>query len=120
MDKKQRNWYPIDMLAVFSEMIDGMLENDLEQIKAIYSSLNEADGFDNFTVNLIINVYSERLDDRWLFNTQLARWKEDCLSENQGNEVDRLIRQMTELKTTSEKILKLVQRKEYKHFGGNI
>ncbi len=113
MDKKERNWHPISMLPVFSEMIEGMLENTLDQLKTIYPVMDKPHVLDDHTVNRIIKLYSEQLGDQWLIDTQLARWKEDGLTETQAMEVDRLIKQMPELKMNGEKILKLIQSIEH-------
>lgn len=113
MDKQERNWHPISMLPVFSEMIDGMLENAINQLEIIYPVLDKPHVLDDHTVNRVIKLYSKQLGDLWLIDTQLARWKEDGLTETQAMEVDRLIKQMPELKMNEEKVLKLIQSIEH-------
>ncbi len=64
---------------------------------------------DDHTVKRIITLYSEQLDDLWLHETQLARWKKDGLSGLQEKEVDRLMQQLPKLKATGERILELAR-----------
>ena len=113
MDKRERIWHPINMLPVFSELIDGMLDSVDEQLESIHLVLDKPHVLDDDTVNRIIKLYSEQLDDHWIFETQFARWKEDGLPEIEEKEVDRLIQQLEKLKMRGEKILNLARSIEH-------
>ena len=113
MDKQERIWHPISMLPVFSELIDGMLDSAVEQLESIRFVLDKPHVLDDDTVNRIITLYSEQLDDHWIFETQFTQWKKDGLSEIEEKEVDRLMQQLEKLKMHGEKILRLAHSIEH-------
>ena len=98
------------MLPTFTDMVDGMLEASVEQLSNMRLAVDKPHVLDDATVNRIIKLYSEQLEDHWLFEKQFARWKRERLSDTEAKEVNRLIDQSATLKATNEKILALAER----------
>ncbi|NQY65607.1 MAG: hypothetical protein HRT38_18240 [Alteromonadaceae bacterium] len=113
MKQEQPQWQPISMLPVFSEMIDGMSNTSIEQLETLYPVLDKPHILDDDTINRLINLYTEELNNQWIFEEQFRRWKDKNISPNEEQEVNRLIGQLPKLKTNSEKILKLVRSIEH-------
>ena len=106
-------WQDLSMLPVFNHMIDGMLEASIEQLETLYPVMDKPHILDDDTVNRIITLYTDELNNQWIFQEQFKRWKDEIMSPKQAQEVNRLIRLLPKLKTNSEKILKLVRSIEH-------
>lgn len=102
MTTEQPQWQPISMLPVFTDMIDGMLEASLEQLDNMRLAVEKPHVMDDATMTRVFKLYSEQLEDHWLFEQQFARWSKDPLSEDQRIEIERLTRQANTLKATNE------------------
>lgn len=113
MKSQQPQWQPISLLPVFTDMIDGMLEASLAQLSNLKLAAEKPHVLDDDTLNRAITLYSEQLDDHWLFEEQFARWKRGRLSDTEAREVDRLVRQAARLKATNEEILQIAHSIEH-------
>ena len=60
---------------------------------------------DDATMNRVIKLYTEQLQDHWLYGEQFARWRKRKLSGEDEAEVNRLIKQVIKLKEINEEIL---------------
>jgi len=109
MNKQQPEWQPISMLPVFSEMLVGLLESSLEQLKNMHLVMDKPHVLDDQTLNRMSKLYSEQLDDHWLFEAQFTRWKQDKLSYAQEKEINRLIKLASKLKEANEEIMRMVR-----------
>ena len=96
------------MLPVFTDMMDGMLESSLEQLDNMGLIMEKPHVLDVVTLNRMITLYTDQLEDQQLFLNQLERWKQGKISDLELTEVNRLIRQSEKLKEINEKILKLL------------
>jgi len=108
MNKQQPQWQPISMLPVFSEMVAGLLESSLTQLNNMRLIADKPHILDDHTINRMIKLYSEQLEDHWMFEAQFARWKQGTLSFADEKKIDRLIKLSAKLKQTNEAILKQV------------
>ena len=113
MKNKQPNWQPTSMLPVFSELLDGTLESAIDQLESLRPVIDKPHILDSQTVNRIITLYTEQAEDHWFFEEQLIRWKNKSLSEKEEQEINRLMDQLSKIKLTRKKILKLVREIEH-------
>jgi hypothetical protein len=98
------NWQPISFLSQISNMIDGMLN----AAKETYEPLRQIKVHDDFTIKRIFEVTGQQVEDEWMYDNQLKRWQVvPDLEPLQRNEIQRLQRQMLELKKVNRKILSI-------------
>lgn len=106
---EQPQWQPVNMIPMLAQAIDGMLEADLEQ----YTNLQQAKGrpfvLDDFTINRVIDAFTEQASNFWLFDEQLRRWEKEPLTLGQHDEVERLIEQMKRLRENNTNVLLLAR-----------
>lgn len=105
----QPNWRPISSLPLIATAIDGMLEAAREQYPALEQAKNRPGVLDDFTVERVVNVYTQQASDLWLYEEPLRRWKEQKLTQAQHQEVTRLEGQLEQLRTQIDTILLLVK-----------
>ncbi len=113
MNEQQPQWQPISMLPVFTDMVDGMLESSVEQLRNMRIAVDKPHVLDDAILSRVIEQYEKQLEDHWLFEEQFARWKNDNLRFSEEKEVDRLIRQSAKLRHTNEEILKIAHSVEH-------
>jgi hypothetical protein len=92
------NWQPISFLPQIAEMIDGMLESAQE----VYGSLEQARTrphvMDDFTLGRVREVHGTQLNDLWLYQEQLSRWRGSSPTDRQRTEIERLTDQLSALR----------------------
>ena len=110
---KQPQWQPISMLAVFTDMIDGMLEASQEQLANMQMVRQKPHVMDDATLQRVVELYSNQLEDHWLFEEQFSRWLQGNLTPEETRETERLMAQAAKLKSSNEQILQIAD--EVKH-----
>ena len=105
MSARQPQWQPVSMLPVFTDMVDGMLESSAVQLDNMRSVMDKLHVLDDAMLDLIIVLYSNQLEDHWLFEEQFVGWKQGNLSDAEEVEIDRLVKQSSKLKEVNEEIL---------------
>ncbi len=65
-------------------MIDGMLESAEETHHSLQKA--RAGSLDDYTVGRVREVYTTQRDDLWLYEDQLARWRNGELTSTQKQE----------------------------------
>lgn len=103
----QPRWQPISILPTLAHHIDGMLVADREQYETLLEAKPKPYVLDDATVNRVIGAFTTQKNDFWLFEEQLRRWKSGQLSDQQRQEVDRLVEQMRLLRENNEAVLLL-------------
>jgi len=88
---KQPQWQPISMLPVFTDMIDGMLEASQEQLANLQLVREKPHVMDDATLQRMVGLYSNQLEDQWLFEEQFSRWLRENLKPDETREVERLM-----------------------------
>ncbi len=88
------NWQPIDYLPELTTHIEGMLEC----VEDVYSSVQRAHargshGLDDYTISRIRKVHSSQLNDLWVYEEQLARWREADPTSVHWQKINQLILQ---------------------------
>jgi hypothetical protein len=103
------NWQPISALALIGSMIDGMLDDLEKQAATLEACRSKPHVLDDYTVNRVIKVYSTMDEDVWLYEQQLARWKNLDLTVSQRQEVNRLSERIPAIKGRISGILALAE-----------
>ena len=101
------NWQPISALPMFAFIIDGMLREDQEQYKNLLEARDKPHVLDDYTVDSVIRVYNDHLEDADIFDEQLSRWKKGEQTSSQREEVERLTGQVEQLRKVCQQILAL-------------
>ena len=106
MDKHPQ-WQPISMLPAFTDMIDGMLDASQEQLANMELVSEKPHVMDDATLQRVVRLYSEQLEDQWLFVEQFSRWLQESLKPEETREIERLMAQAAKLKASNEQILQI-------------
>tara|TARA_R100001129_G_scaffold175113_1_gene147934 strand:+ start:127 stop:558 length:432 start_codon:yes stop_codon:yes gene_type:complete len=112
MDKlmdEQPQWQPISMLLVFTDMVDGMLEASQEQLDNMQLAREKPHIMDDATLQRVVELYTNQLEDHRLFEEQFTRWLQQNLTSEQTREIERLQVQATALKACNEQILEITE-----------
>jgi len=101
-NKENITWQLISFLPQIAEMIDGMLDAANET----YGPLCQITVHDDFTIKRIFEVTGQQVEDEWMYDDQLKRWQNlPDLEPVQRDEIQRLQRQMLELKKVNRQLL---------------
>jgi hypothetical protein len=103
----QPQWQPISVLPVFTDMIDGMLDASQEQLANMELVSEKPHVMDDATLQRVVRLYSEQLEDQWLFEEQFSRWLRESLKPEETREIERLMAQAAKLKASNEQILQI-------------
>lgn len=109
-EQEQPQWRHISDIAVFTELLQALLESAIEQLETLKECEHRPHVLDEQSVSRYIALHTEQLDSHWLYVEQFARWKRGKLNRSQSIEVDRLIAQSLTLKAKNEEILALVEK----------
>ncbi len=106
---EQPQWQPISMLLVFTDMVDGMLEASQEQLDNMQLAREKPHIMDDATLQRVVELYTNQLEDHRLFEEQFTRWLQQNLTSEQTREIERLQVQATALKACNEQILEITE-----------
>ncbi len=106
MTHEQPQFHPISMLPIYTEMIDGMMESAVEQLASMRLVADKPHILDDETVERFITLHTEQLEDHWILEEQLARWRRSELNMQERTTVNRLTELLPQLKEHNEQILK--------------
>jgi len=109
-EHEQPQWRHISDMAVFTELLQGLLESATEQLATLKECEHHPHVLDEQSVSRYIALHTEQRDSHWLYVDQFARWQRGKLNHSQSIEVDRLIAQSLALKEKNEAILALVEK----------
>ena len=105
--KQEPQWQPISMLPVFTEMVDGMLHESVVQLNNLTQIKDKPHILDDETLQRIFKLYTDQLEDHWLFTQQFKRWLSEDITPQERHEVERLNQQSHKLEQTNKQILEL-------------
>ena len=92
------NWQPISFLPQIAEMIDGMLESAQGVLDSLERARTRPHTMDDYTLGRVREVHGTQLNDLWLYEEQLSRWRKDSPTDRQRTEIERLTDQLTTLR----------------------
>ena len=108
-DDPAPHWQPLAALPLIASLIDGELADGQEHHATLLSVRDRPHVLDDATVERSIKLHTEQRDFLWVFAEQLARWRNEHLSDAQRRELDRLERQLGRLRAVLDAILKLAE-----------
>lgn len=88
-------------------MIDDMLQHNRDQYQTLLKAKERPYILDDATVEGVIWVYTGQLNDHWIFEEQLSRWKQGNLNSGQKQEVEKLAKQLKQPEELYHSILAL-------------
>lgn len=100
---------PIEVLSLYAETVDGMLEVSTEQLRNLYRMMRFPQELDDDTVDQILQLYTQQLMDHWLLEAQCKHWHLQGLNEEQTRVLNHLLEQAGALKRITEEILKVAR-----------
>jgi hypothetical protein len=92
------NWQPISFLPQIAEMIDGMLESAQSVLDSLERARTRPHTMDDYTLGRVREVHGTQLNELWLYEEQLSRWRKASPTGRQRTEIERLIDQLTTLR----------------------
>ena len=108
-NKKQQNekpnWQPISMMSTIASIIDGEVENFEDLYKNLCEARKKPHVMDDMTLDRAINNHRKYLEEAWVYDEQLVRWKKEELTEKQCREIERLAGQMVKYRKMCEEII---------------
>ena len=108
--KQTPNWQPISALPMIARMVDDLLEGAQEQYQTFQEVKDRPYVLNDAIVQRTVRVYTEQMEDVWLYEEQLARWKKEDLTSAQEQEIHRLDKQVEQLRKVLTDILTLADR----------
>lgn len=100
---------PIEVLSLYAETVDGMLEVSTEQLRNLYRMMRFPHELDDDTVDQILQLYTQQLMDHWLLEAQCKHWHLQGMKEEQTQVLNHLLEQTSALKRLTEEILKVAR-----------
>lgn len=105
------NWHPISSaLPMIARMVDDLLEGAQEQYQTFQEVKDRPYVLNDAIVQRTIRVYTEQMEDIWLYEEQLARWRKEDLTSAQAQEIGRLDKQVEQLRKVLTDILTLADK----------
>jgi hypothetical protein len=106
----QPQYRSLSFLSALAVHIDGMLQADEEQYQTLLPAQSKPHVLDDFTVNKVIQVFSDAKQDLPLFDEQLRRWGAEKVTPAQRQEINRLKGQMQKIHEVIDKTLALASK----------
>ncbi len=97
--QQEPTWQPLSQLPLIASMIDGMTDSAEEQLVNMGRAEERPHVLDNATLDRLTRVYTEQQGDLWLYEEQLARWRQQSWAADQQAEIARLDQRLGRLRT---------------------
>ncbi len=108
MSKKRREepqWQPISMISTIASIIDEEIKNFEDLYKPLCEARKKPHVMDDITLDRAINNHRKYLEEAWVYDDQLVRWKKEKLTEKQSREIERMTAQMVKYRKICEDII---------------
>lgn len=102
-------WNPITRLDEIALAVDSQIDALFDMYENLYESRDTPYMLDDALIDRAIELYTEVLDDAWVFEEQLERWSREKLTKAQKSEVERLTEQMMIYRKVCHEALKLAE-----------
>ena len=109
VDDPTPHWQPLTALPLIASLIDGELADGQEHYATLLAGRDRPHVLDDATVERSIKLHTEQRDFLWVFAEQLARWRNEQLTDAQRRELNRLEGQLERLRTVLDAILELAE-----------
>ena len=107
MNQKTPIFHPLTEMPMIAEVIDGMLQDSKEQLETLEPCRNKPHVLDDYTVDRVTKLYTERAEFIDVYQQQLTRWRKQNPSSTQKLEIARLYKTVREMKELNDYILNL-------------
>jgi hypothetical protein len=108
-DDRTPVFHPIEVLAGIAVLIDGQTRDAEELWQGLAPAREEPFLLDEECVARIDSLYSDSLDDAWVFEEQLERWQALDLNQEQRAEVERLQGRMSRFRQTAGQLVAMAR-----------
>jgi len=108
MSKKHREeprWQPVSMIGTIASIIDGEVNNFEDLYRPLCEARKKPHVMDDITLDRAINNHRKYLEEAWVYDEQLVRWKKEKLTEKQSCEIERMTGQMVKYRKICEDII---------------
>lgn len=75
MMKREPNWYGLNMLPVYDEMLEGQLDASLGQFNNLKSAEHKPHVLNDEIVSRIIKSHTSQNEDIWVYFEQCRKWR---------------------------------------------
>ena len=103
-------WQPLDMLPLFVQMAEGMLDSSQEQLanmEATAGRLEQIVGGD--TIGRMRQLYTEQIENVSPYLMQCEKWRQLSLTDEQNAQITMIEISMPQLEKISRKILSFIE-----------
>jgi hypothetical protein len=107
--KEEPRCKEISSLPLIASHIDEWLQNSEEQYATLLPARERPHVLDDYTAGRVIEVFTEQKNDLWRWEEQLWRWKNDDLTGDERQEVERLDGQLAKVRGVIDSILALAE-----------
>ena len=101
------NWQPLSMIPTILSIIDGKVENFEDFYKNLCEARKKPGVMDDMTIDRTIKNYKKYLDDVWVYDDQIIRWKKQQLTEIQSRDLERLTEEMVKYRKLCKEIIEV-------------
>lgn len=99
------NWQPLSMIPTIASIIDGEIENFEDLYKMLGEARKKPHVMDDMTLDRAISNHRKYLEEAWVYDEQLTRWKKENPTGDQSREIERLTGQMVKYRKMCEDII---------------
>ncbi len=93
------------MIPMIASIIDGEVENFEDLYKNLCEARKKPHVMDDITVDRAINNHRKYLEEAWVYDEQITRWKKENLTGEQRREIEMLAGQMVKYRKMCEEII---------------
>lgn len=104
---KNITWQKTDMIPVFHEMLETMLDSTQEQLKNLQQAKDKPHILDDHTVQRLLKLYTEQLEMLPLYQEQCQRWHTEKLNRQQKQGVTEIEGNIITLEKQNTEIIQL-------------
>lgn len=105
MQGEQPQWKPVSMMPMIAAVLDGEVENFEDLYKNLCEAMGKPHVMDDITVDRAINNHKKYLEEAWVYDEQIARWRKEDITEKELREIERLTEQMIKYRKLCEEII---------------
>ncbi|MEQ8222992.1 MAG: hypothetical protein ABRQ37_11870 [Candidatus Eremiobacterota bacterium] len=99
------NWQPLSMIPTIASIINGEVENFEDLYKMLCEARKKPHVMDDMTLDRAISNHRKYLEEAWVYDEQLTRWKKENPTGDQSREIERLTGQIVKYRKMCEDII---------------
>jgi len=103
--KPKPTWHDISFLPLIGSTIDDMLEENNIQYQNFLAARDKPHVFNDEIIERSLKLYTDQLEDHWVFEEQLKRWQKEKITTEQSKEIKKLLKQSDKLKKVTKELL---------------